>query len=87
MGVLWILGLLLGVPLLAWLVFLALSSCLGDEFRAYFAGFPVNPRSAVYDRNYLRTMTNSGSAMSEQIELDDMVISGPGQYERHQDLR
>ncbi|OJD24275.1 hypothetical protein ACJ73_04367 [Blastomyces percursus] len=53
--------------------FLALSSCLGDSFRARIAGFSINPREAIYDRSYLRTMTNSGSAMSEQIELEDML--------------
>lgn len=53
--------------------FLALSSCLGDSFRARLAGFTVRPRIDAYDRNYLRTMTNNGSAMSEQIELENML--------------
>ncbi|MCJ1235739.1 hypothetical protein MMC14_003710 [Varicellaria rhodocarpa] len=53
--------------------YLAASSCLGDSFRAQVPGFPVNPRHAVYDRNYFRTMTNSGPAMSEQIELQEML--------------
>ncbi|KAJ9304993.1 hypothetical protein DTO217A2_5485 [Paecilomyces variotii] len=60
-------------PLVVFLVFLALSSCLGDSLRAHFAGFPIRPRIDSYDRNYLRTMTNSGPAMSEQIELEEML--------------
>jgi len=57
--------------------YLALSSCLGDSFRARISGFPINPRRAVYDQNYLRTMTNQG-AMSEQIELQDMLHESRG---------
>ncbi|PGG95264.1 hypothetical protein AJ79_10153 [Helicocarpus griseus UAMH5409] len=71
MSALWFLSLLLLGPILLFLTFLALSSCLGDGFRARLAG--VNPREAAYGRSYLRTMTNSGSAMSEQIELEDML--------------
>ncbi|MCJ1251847.1 hypothetical protein MMC30_009085 [Trapelia coarctata] len=64
---------LLVFPLLAlFIAYLALSSCLGDSFRARIAGFPINPRRAVYDQNYLRTMTNP-STMSEQIELQDIL--------------
>lgn len=36
-----------------------------------------------YDRHYLRTMTNPGSAMSEQIELDEMIREE--QYEDEHD--
>ncbi|PGH05539.1 hypothetical protein GX51_02878 [Blastomyces parvus] len=73
MNVIWLLSLLLLGPFLLLLAFLALTSCLGDSFRARIAGFSINPRDAIYDRSYLRTMTNSGSAMSEQIELEDML--------------
>lgn len=54
-------------------MFLALSSCFGEGFRARLAGFSINPRAVVYDNNYLRTMTNTGPAMSEQIELEEML--------------
>jgi len=54
-------------------VFLALSSCLGDNFRARVSGFSINPRHAAYDRTYFRTMTNSGPGMSEHIEMETML--------------
>jgi hypothetical protein len=44
-------------------VFLALSSCLGNDLRA-------RSRHAVYDKTYFRTMTNSGS---EHIEMETML--------------
>ena len=47
-----------------------LSSCLGDNFRARIS---VSPRNGIYEKDYLRTMANSGSAMSEQIELQEMM--------------
>ncbi|KAH8705470.1 hypothetical protein BGW36DRAFT_422026 [Talaromyces proteolyticus] len=58
-------------PLILLLAFLALSSCLGDRFRARLRGVSSIGADA-YGRDYLRTMTNTGPAMSEQIELDDM---------------
>ncbi|KGQ01754.1 hypothetical protein PAAG_11472 [Paracoccidioides lutzii Pb01] len=73
MNVIWLLSLLFFGPILLLIVFLALSSCLGDGFRAHLAGFSVNPREGAYGRSYLRTMTNSGSAMSEHVELEDMI--------------
>ncbi|KAL2003408.1 hypothetical protein VTN02DRAFT_3918 [Thermoascus thermophilus] len=73
MNFLLLLGLVFFAPLVLFIAFLALSSCLGDRFRARLAGFTVRPRIDAYDRNYLRTMTNSGSAMSEQIELENML--------------
>ncbi|KAG5304802.1 hypothetical protein I7I50_05007 [Histoplasma capsulatum G186AR] len=73
MNVILLLSLLLLGPFFLLIAFLALTSCLGESFRARIAGFSINPREAAYGRSYLRTMTNSGSAMSEQIELDDML--------------
>ncbi|KAL2221903.1 hypothetical protein M432DRAFT_636573 [Thermoascus aurantiacus ATCC 26904] len=75
MDFLLLLGLVFFAPLLLFIAFLALSSCLGDGFRARLAGFTIRPRIDAYDRHYLRTMTNggSGSAMSEQIELENML--------------
>lgn len=62
------------------LAVLALTSHFGGEgFRATLAGFSVNPRRGVYDRNYLRSMTNTGSAMSEQIELNDLLADSDQQ--------
>ena len=49
------------------------SSCLGNGFRARVSGFSINPSDIIYDRSYLRTMTYSGPAMSEHIELQDMM--------------
>ncbi|KIY03916.1 uncharacterized protein Z520_00608 [Fonsecaea multimorphosa CBS 102226] len=53
--------------------FLALSSCLGERFRARVSGFTINPRHGSYDRTYFRTMTNPGPSSSEHIELETML--------------
>ena len=53
--------------------YLLVSSCLGDNFRARVSDFSIIPSNGVYDSNYLRTMANSGSALSEQIELHEML--------------
>jgi hypothetical protein len=76
MNVLILLGLLFFLPLLLWLVFLALSSCMGDRFRARVAGIPVtfNPRHATFGRQYTRGFgSGAGSAGWEQIEMEDML--------------
>ncbi|KAG2420134.1 hypothetical protein HFD88_004934 [Aspergillus terreus] len=57
-------------PLLLLLAWLALSSCLGTSFRSRFS---FGPGMDAYGRDYLRTMANSGPAMSEQIELENML--------------
>lgn len=53
------------------------SSCLGNRLRTRGGGFSVRPDLDTYGQSYLRTMANSGPAMSEQIELDDMLAE-PG---------
>jgi len=55
-----------------YLVFLALSSCLGEGFRARFVRSSNNSGLGGYDRFYMRGMTTTGFSMSEQIELDDI---------------
>ncbi|KAK1145991.1 hypothetical protein N8T08_003639 [Aspergillus melleus] len=60
-------------PVLLLLVWLALSSCLGSRFRSQFPR--MRPDSDAYGRDYLRTMASSGPAMSEQIELENLVES------------
>lgn len=57
--------------LLMRIVFLALSSCLGNRLR--MRGFSTNPRDGNYGQTYFRTMTNSGPAMSEHIEMETML--------------
>ena len=85
LGILW---LLLLVPLILFIgscpssnpsrsdhglpAFLALSSCLGNGFRSRY-GFSLDPREGIYDRTYFRTMTNTGPAASEHIELESML--------------
>lgn len=87
MDIIWILILLFVLPLLAMLgqssplnkldrvltltAWLALSSCLGDGLRNRIRGVRSNGRGS-YGPEYLRTMTFTGPAMSEQIELDNM---------------
>jgi hypothetical protein len=58
-------------------VYLALSSCLGDSFRGRISGFSINPRHAIFDRHYFRTMTNSGPGLSEQIEMENIFKADP----------
>ncbi|PYH83800.1 hypothetical protein BO82DRAFT_400199 [Aspergillus uvarum CBS 121591] len=61
-------------PLLLLLAWLGLSSCMRNRrVRSYFAASPAGPGIDSYGRHYLRTMVNTGPAMSEQIELDDMM--------------
>jgi hypothetical protein len=76
MNVLIIVFLLFFIPLFFWLVFLALSSCMGDQFRASISGIPVtfNPRHARFGRNYARGFgSGAASAGWEQIEMEDML--------------
>ena len=74
MHVLVLLSFLLFVPFLFFLAFLALSSCMGDRFRARVSGITLNPRHASFGRNYMRGM-GSGAAGAgwEQIEMEDML--------------
>ncbi|KAL4948170.1 hypothetical protein BDW69DRAFT_97894 [Aspergillus filifer] len=60
--------LVFSLPLILFLAWLALSSCLGNRLRSR-RGFDS------YGREYLRTMVNTGPAMSEQIELDNMLVN------------
>lgn len=54
--------------------YLALTSCLGDSFRARYSR---HGEHLAFDGSYLRTMTNSGPGMSEQIEMQTM-LNTPG---------
>ena len=74
MNVLVLLSLLLFVPFLFCLAFLAASSCMGEGFRARIAGVTFNPRNASFGRNYTRGFgSGAGSAGWEQIEMEDML--------------
>jgi hypothetical protein len=59
----------------AWLI---LSSCLGDGARLRIANVSFNPREALFNRNYLRTVTSSGQGTWNQIEMEDMLGDSPG---------
>lgn len=52
-------------------VYLALSSCLGNRLRRQ--GLSLAPSDSHYGQTYFRTMTNSGPAMSEHIEMETML--------------
>lgn len=74
MNVLLLLSLLFFIPLVLLAVFLALSSCMGDSFRASVAGIPVTFRGASFGRQYTRGFgSGAGSAGWEQIEMEDML--------------
>ncbi|CZR63177.1 uncharacterized protein PAC_13074 [Phialocephala subalpina] len=77
MASLWLLALLITVPLVLFIAWLAVSSCLGDNFRARVSGMSINPRHALFDRNYLRTVTSNGHGTWNQIEMDDMLGESP----------
>ncbi|KAF2738978.1 hypothetical protein EJ04DRAFT_422462, partial [Polyplosphaeria fusca] len=65
MNVILLLTLLFFIPFLCFLVFLALSSCLGDRFRA---------RHTSFGRSYARGLgSGAGQAGWEQIEMEDML--------------
>lgn len=48
-------------------VYLALSSCLGNNLRARVSN------NTTFDRNYLRTFTSDNAGTWEQIEMDVML--------------
>ncbi|PWY84850.1 hypothetical protein BO70DRAFT_395533 [Aspergillus heteromorphus CBS 117.55] len=73
MNFLLLLFLVFFAPLLLFLAWLGLSSCLGDRLRAYFSASSAGPGMDSYGRDYFRGMGNTGSAMSEQIELENML--------------
>ncbi|CEJ58483.1 Glutamine amidotransferase type 1 [Penicillium brasilianum] len=77
MNFLLLLFLVFFAPLLLFVVWLAASSCLGNRLRTRGGRLSVRPVLDTYGQSYLRTMANSGAAMSEQIELDDMLAE-PG---------
>jgi hypothetical protein len=60
--------------LAAWLI---LSSCLGDNLRFRIANVSFNPRQAIFDRNYMMTVTSSGQGTWNQIEMHDMLGDSP----------
>ena len=69
-----LLTLLFFIPLLLFTVFLALSSCLGDGFRATISNISVNPRHGSYGRRYARSLgSGAGQGGWEQIEMEDML--------------
>jgi hypothetical protein len=72
MHVLILLSLLFFIPFIFFLVFLALSSCLGDRFRARVSGITFNPRYASFGRSYGRTV-GAGIGGWEQIEMQDIL--------------
>ena len=74
MNVIVLLVLLLGVPFIFFLVFLALSSCLGNDFRARVAGITFNPRHASFGNSYGRGLQGgAGTGGWEGIEMDELL--------------
>lgn len=53
---------------------LSISAIRRSRLGSYFPRVSVRPGLDAYDRHYLRTMVNTGSSMSEQIELDNMLV-------------
>ncbi|PSS10829.1 hypothetical protein M430DRAFT_53371 [Amorphotheca resinae ATCC 22711] len=77
MASLWLLVPLLAIPLVLFVAWLILSSCLGDSFRLRFSNVTVNPRQAIFDRNYMRSVTSSGQGTWNQFEMTDMLGDSP----------
>lgn len=74
MNIFALLGILFFVPIVLFVAYLILSSCLGDRFRASVAGTALTVRQGSYGRTYGRNM---GSGMHqggwENIEMQDML--------------
>ncbi|KAI9053146.1 hypothetical protein LZ554_003412 [Drepanopeziza brunnea f. sp. 'monogermtubi'] len=77
MASLWPLVLFIVVVLVLFVAWLIISSCVGDSFRLRVSNISINPRQALFDRNYLRTVTSSGQGTWNQIEMDDMLGESP----------
>ncbi|OJD40683.1 glutamine amidotransferase type 1 [Diplodia corticola] len=74
MGIWIILGLIFFLPLVMFIAWMALSSCLGDSLRATIAGASMNPRQASFGRSYARGLgSGTGQAGWEQIEMEEML--------------
>lgn len=74
MGALVVLSLLFFLPLVLFVVFLALSSCLGDNFRARVSGITSSARHASFGPSYARNLgSGAGQAGWEQIEMEEML--------------
>lgn len=73
-NVLWLLALLFLLPLVLFVAYLILSSCMGDNFRARISGTTVTPRTMTFGREYSKGL-GSGASHSgwEQIEMEDMM--------------
>ena len=78
MNIILLLILLFFIPFLFFLAYLALSSCLGDGFRARISGATFNPRHASFGRSYARGL-NSSMGGWEQIEMQDMLAGADGE--------
>jgi hypothetical protein len=70
MNVLLLLTLLFFIPFALFLAFLALSSCLGDRFRARMSS---TPQHASFGRSYVAGLAGAGHAGWEQIEMEDVL--------------
>ncbi|KAJ5042474.1 uncharacterized protein L3040_005018 [Drepanopeziza brunnea f. sp. 'multigermtubi'] len=77
MASLWPLAIFIVVVLMLFVAWLIVSSCVGDSFRLRVSNISINPRQALFDRNYLRTVTSSGQGTWNQIEMDDMLGESP----------
>jgi hypothetical protein len=74
MNFLVLLSLLFLLPLLLFIAWLAVSSCMGDRFRARVSGITFMPRNTSFGRGYARGLgSGAGSAGWEQIEMEDMM--------------
>lgn len=74
MNIFILLAVVLFIPVVLFIAYLILSSCLGDRFRARIAGVPLNLREGSYRRTYGR---NIGASISqggwEQIEMQNVI--------------
>lgn len=74
MNLLMLLFLVFFAPFFLFLGWLSISAIRRSRLGSYFPRVSVRPGLDAYDRHYLRTMVNTGSSMSEQIELDNMLV-------------
>ncbi|XMA18068.1 hypothetical protein WAI453_010859 [Rhynchosporium graminicola] len=77
MAYIWLLVILIAIPITLFIAWLIVSSCLGDSFRLRVSNVSFNPRLALFDRNYVHTVTSNGHGTWNQIEMDDMLGESP----------
>lgn len=87
MNIFALLALIFTIPLIFFLAYLILSTCLGDAVRARTAGVPLSVRFATYGRTYGRNMGYMAQGGWEQMEMQEMVATTVDEHEDERHVR